>query len=156
MRGIKEQFSPLWKTAAYASSAIAVLFFVIFLMTAVPFWKGIFRFIAFLGFIGAVFSFLRLREGQKEVQIEFLNEQLRISYYKKGEMLKEELFERKTIKEIYKKEVKPFARLPFPQKGYEFFITFTDTETELGLFEYSGRNLRFSKRAAEKIDKIGL
>lgn len=151
---IKEQFSPLWKTAAYLSSAIAVLFFIIFLFTADPLWEGIFRLIAFIGFIGAVFSFLRLREGQKKVKIEILDEELLITYFKKDEMVKEEIFERKTIKDIYKKEAKSSVKLLPLNKEFEFFITFTDTDKTLPLFEYSGRNLLFSEEKASKIDQF--
>lgn len=149
---VTEQFSPIWKTAFYLSIAIAVLFFIIFLLTSDPLWKGIFRFIAFIGFVGAVFSFLRLREGQKRVQIEFSEENLIVTYFKKDEMLKEELFERKTIKEIYKKEAKSAGNLLGTAKGYAFFITFTDTDKTLPFFEYSGRNLSFKKEAALKIN----
>lgn len=147
----KEQLSPLLKTAVFISLAISVLFLIIFLITNDPLWKGIFRLLAFIAFIGVVFSYLRLRQGQKQIQMELIDGQLLITYFEKSEMVKEELFERKTIKDIYKKEYK-HSRFPFMAKGYEFVITFTDTKTILPLFEYSGRHLHFSETETKKID----
>src|SRR5699024_3911197 len=149
---VEEQFSPKWKGIAVLSLVIAVLYFILFLISTDPFWKGIFRFIAFIGLVGIVFSFLRLREGQKEVKIELLDNQLLLSYYKKDEMLREEVFEQETIKDIYKEEVKLPAKLLYIKKSYKFFITFTDTDKILPFFEYSGRNLHFSNEKAVEID----
>ncbi len=151
---IEEQFSPVWKTTAVSSAVLAILFFIIFLITDDPLWKGIFRLAAFIAFIGVVFCVLRLREGRKELRLELSEEQLVVTYFHKSEMIKEELFERKTINEVYKKEHKLPGRLPFFNKGYEYFITFTDTETELPMFEYSGRNLHFSEETAGEIDNF--
>lgn len=150
---VKEQFSSLLKIIAYVSGTIAVIFFVTYLLVGDPLWKGIFRFIAFIGFIGLVFSFLRLREGQKEVHFELADEKLKITYWQKSEVVKEEFFDQETIKDIYKKEHQSFGT-SLLIKGYEYIITFTDTENKLPMLEYSGRNLHFSEEESTKIDQF--
>ncbi len=149
---VEEQFSPAWKMIAILSTVLAILFFIIFLVTEDPLWKGIFRLTAFIAFIGAVFSFLRLREGKKVLHLEFAGQQFIITYLYKSESVKEEFFEKNTIKNIWKKETN--QKLPLVANDFEYFISFTDTNNELPLFPFSGRNLHFSKEETQKIDRF--
>lgn len=151
---VEEQLTARWKLLTIISACVAVLFFVIFLLIDDPLWKGIFRLVAFIGFTGTVLGWLRLRDGKKTIHIEILENQLLIHYLKENNVVKEEVFERKTIKNVYKKELSRFKKILNLGNGYEFYITFTDTKTKLGLFEYSGRNMRFSKEIATNIDQF--
>lgn len=151
---VKEQFSPRWKYTAILCSIAAILFFILYLIGNNPLWIGIYRLVAFIAFICAVFSFLRLREGKKELRLECIDEHLAITYLHKSKIIKEELFERNTIRDINKQEYKPFGKFSFFDQGYQYFISFTDTDNKLSMFEYSGRNLHFSSDVTKKIDEF--
>jgi len=75
-----------------------------------------------------------------------------VSYLKNGKKIHEEQFAKETIKEVFPTtsgvnflicKLKPTLKT--------FKVSFTDTDKELYLFEFSGRPLLFSKASQEKV-----
>jgi len=149
---MREFRSPAWRYLAFICIAIAVIFGVAYWITDNTFWAGIFRLMAFAGFAAWVLVLLQLREKPKTLQFELTDTHFFIRYYLNEDALKEELFERKTILNIEPEKVSqkwnPFSKAT-PCK---YIITFTDTDTELSMLTFGGRNLWVSEQDAAKLN----
>lgn len=84
--------------------------------------------------------------------MKYADEQLKILYHKKGEMVQEEGFDPTKIKEV--RPVSPgnylLSSLLQPNSR-TFEIHFSDTKKKLYLFEFGGRPLFFDTDATQKV-----
>lgn len=149
---IEEYRSPIWKFLALFSGLIAVIFLSAYLFVSDPFWGGIFRFIAFIGFAGIVLLILKIREQPKKIEVKLTPEHLSILYFDDKEKVKEEFYERETIKNIQRKNVSPTWDFLTDPKIYQHIISFSDTETTLSVFIYSGRNIHLNEKDSSKFE----
>ncbi|MDZ7680210.1 MAG: hypothetical protein U5J63_00525 [Fodinibius sp.] len=145
---IKEESYSFWRMVAGICGILCVLFFVIFWLYSDPFWTSIWRLVAFIFFAGAVMAYLKVMDGPLHVTLEATDDLLLVRYLKKGQTIQEEQFERDTIAEISnsQKSKNLFTNLLQPQSA-AFRISFTDTDQQLFLFEFSGRRLLFNRSA---------
>lgn len=149
---VKEDTHNVWKITSIAAGALSIIFFLLFWNFSTPFWSGIFRLVAFAFFAVAVLSFLKLMNTSLQVSLTSTEELLLISYCKQNEVVKEEQFDRDTIKKVIAAKPKGNLLLTYLQPGVSTFkISFTDTERNLYLFEFSGRPLLFDAPSQNKI-----
>lgn len=149
---IKEKFSRYWSRLTGVLAIISVLFFIAYWYQADPFWSGIFRFISFIGFAGAVIAGLKVMEGQHTVVLEKEEEHLGIRFYKKEEELQYDFFELSNISSA-RVETLPtyFFSSYFTYNGYSVVLDLEDSDRPLQLIELNGRTLSISKEDAYEI-----
>lgn len=145
---VEEQIQPLLKFGTYFSAILCVISFLIFWNIVSPFWISIFRFGSFIFFALTVLGYLRMLNRPLTVMIKSSNSHLEVFYKKKDKVVKEEEFERSTIKEVVIRH--PKFTLTQGQTS-SFRIHFTDTSNKLYLLEFSGRPLLFSPEETNKI-----
>lgn len=151
---IYEYQPPVWKKLALISLIIAVISFGASWVTSNILWASIFQLVAFSAFTGTVLAFLQFRTKPQKITLQVNSNHLTIDYQLQNDNLKEELFERDTIKKIEKLEV--VFRWDFFSMldGYKYIISFTDTKNELSVFTFSGRDLYISAGEAAVLDNF--
>lgn len=149
---ISEENYNFWKTGAIISAVLSVITFTIFWNLEDPFWISIIRLGAFIFFAVTILCYLQIMNGPIEITLNITDKKILVSYIKKGNKIHAEEFKKDTIKEVFPttsgvnfllRKLKPTIKT--------FKVTFTDTDKELYLFEFSGRPLLFSKDSQEKV-----
>lgn len=149
---VKEQTHTFWKTLTIICGILCVALFVVFWRSTDPFWTGIFRLGAFIFFAGTVLGYLKFMDGPLLVTLTAAEELLLVTYRKNEKTIQEEEFKRKTIKSIRTDKPGTTDLTTYLQpRTATFKISFTDTDRELFLFEFSGRPLLFGQKAQNQI-----
>lgn len=149
---VKEGNYEFWRMAAIISAILSVITFVIFWNIEAPFWVSITRLVAFVFFAATILCYLQIMNGPIQISITVSNNLVVVSYYKNDKKIQEEEFKKKTIKEIYTTTSGiNFLLVKFQPSIKSFKVSFTDTEKDLYLFEFSGRPLLFGKTSQEKV-----
>lgn len=151
---IEEYRSPIWKFLALFCGMITVIFLCSYLFVSDVFWKSIFRFIAFIGFAGVVLLILKIRERPKKMDVRLTAKYLGIRYFDDKEEVKEELYERETIKKIQRTNVSPAWDFLSNTEVYKHIISFTDTNKTLSVFVYSGQNIHLNEQDSSKFENF--
>lgn len=90
--------------------------------------------------------------GPLEISLSSSEELVLVSYTKNNKVVKEEEFDRQTIKKVTAAKPEGNPMLIYLQPNSSIFkISFTDTDSNLNLFEFSGRPLLFSETSQRKI-----
>jgi len=149
---IREESDYLWKIVSALSALLCIIFFVLFWNLADPFWAGIARFIAFIFFAATVMGYLKLMNTGLKIQIKAGPDKVIILYEKNDSTVQEEEFDRKTILDVHPTTAGRnwVSRLIYPQSA-TFKINFSDTEHELYLLQYGGRQIYINPDEQEKI-----
>lgn len=97
-------------------------------------------------------AYLKVMDGPLQIVLETTDELLLVNYVKDGEIIQEEQFELDTITQISstKRPKNTFNNFLQPQSA-AFQISFTDTDNDIYLFEFSGRQLLFGRNARDDI-----
>lgn len=149
---ISEENYDFWKTGAIISAVLSAITFTVFWNIDDPFWISITRLVAFIFFAMMILCYLQIMNGPIEITLKITDKIVLVSYQKNGRNIHEEQFEKDTIKEIYPttsgvnfllRKLKPSIKT--------FKVSFTDTDKDLNMFEFSGRPLLFSKNSREEI-----
>lgn len=149
---ISEENYDFWKTGAIISGVLSVITFTVFWNLEDPFWLSIARLGAFIFFAVTILCYLQIMNGPIEITLNMTDKNILVSYLKNGKKIHEEQFAKETIKEVFPTtsgvnflicKLKPTLKT--------FKVSFTDTDKELYLFEFSGRPLLFSKASQEKV-----
>ncbi|WP_440998935.1 hypothetical protein [Fodinibius sp. SL11] len=149
---ISEENYDFWKTGALISGLLSIIIFTVFWNLEDPFWISITRLGAFVFFALTILCYLQIMNGPIEITMTVTDEQVLVSYYKNGKKIQKEEFKKNSIKEISPTTSGVnFLLLKFKPTIKTFRISFTDTEKNLYLFEFSGRPLLFGKTAQEKV-----
>lgn len=152
---ISEENYDFWKVGAVISAVLSVIAFTVFWNLEDPFWISIIRLGAFIFFATAILCYLQIMNGPIEITMNVTEKNIIVSYLKNGKNIHEEQFEKDTIKEIFPTtsgvnilllKLKPTIRT--------FKVSFTDTDKELYLFEFSGRPLLFSRTSQKEVLQI--
>ncbi|MDZ7660290.1 hypothetical protein [Fodinibius sp.] len=149
---ISEENYDFWKTGAVISAVLSVITFTVFWNLEDPFWISISRLGAFIFFAITILCYLQIMNGPIEITLNMTDKNILVSYLKNGKKFHEEQFEKETIKEVFPttsgvnfllRKLKPTLKT--------FKVSFTDTDKDLYLFEFSGRPLLFSKASQEEV-----
>lgn len=151
---LHEHRSPVWRSLARALFAATLLLGCAWLLTADIFWAGVFRMLAFAALAGLVLVVLRLRKPPLDLRLDIDPTNLMVYYFLGGEKVKEELFERDTIKHIRKFPYAPALSFLKKNRTYTFRISFTDTDTVLNIFIYGGRTLLLNDKEASAFESF--
>ena len=149
---ISEENYDFWRTGAIISALLAVITFTVFWNIEDPFWKSITRLGAFIFFAITILCYLQIMNGPIEITIKNKDKNVLVLYLKNGKKVQEEQFKKETIKEVFPttsgvnlllRKLKPTLKT--------FKISFTDTDKELHLFEFSGRPLLFNRSSQKQV-----
>jgi hypothetical protein len=149
---ITEENFGFWRTAAIISALLSVIIFAIFWNLEDPFWISITRLGAFIFFAATILCYLQIMNGPIEISLSITEKHVLVSYRKNGKNIQEEEFKKETIKKICTttsginfllRKLKPTVKT--------FKVSFTDTDNDLYLFEFSGRPLLFGESSQEKV-----
>ncbi|PAU93857.1 hypothetical protein CK503_09295 [Aliifodinibius salipaludis] len=149
---ISEENHDFWKTGAIISAVFSVITFAVFWNIEDPFWISIMRLGAFIFFAITILCYLQTMDGPLEITLNINDKNVLVSYQKKGERIHEEEFKKETIKDIFPTTAGVnFLLLKLKPTIKAFKVSFTDTDKDLYLFEFSGRPLLFSKESQKKV-----
>ena len=149
---ISEENYDFWKTGSIISAVLAVIIFTVFWNLTDPFWISITRLGAFIFFAITILCYLQVMNGPIEITLKVTDQKILVIYLKDDKKIQEEQFKKETIKEVFPttsgvnyllRKLKPTLKT--------FKISFTDTDKELYLFEFSGRPLLFSQSSQKKV-----
>lgn len=149
---ISEENYDFWKTGAIISALLSVIIFVVFWNLEDPFWISIMRLGAFIFFATTILCYLQTMNGPLEITLNVNDKIVLVSYQKNGKKIHEEEFKKETIKDIFPTTAGVnFFLLKLKPTIKAFKISFTDTDKDLYLFEFSGRPLLFSQDSQKKV-----
>lgn len=151
---IHEYRSPMWTYLVRVLLLLALLFFGAYLLIENTLWTGILRLAAFASFAGLVVVWLKVRHMPKRITLSLTSDHLVVHYFEKTKEIKEELFERDTIKRIQKKEARSIADFLSQTTAFTFIISFSDTDNELSLFIYSGQHIKIAEPDAQVLESF--
>lgn len=118
-------------------------------------WSGIIRLSSFICFAGAVIGGLKLMEGKRSIVLSAENNQLKVSYRKKGDELHQDVFDIHEIEHIYPENISEFDDWSFSNgHGVTPRIRFSDSESDLFLFFYGGRPIIPREGEFEQVHKF--
>lgn len=148
---IEEKYSGYWIQITAALAVGTLLFLIGFNLIDDILWKGILRLVAFGFLAGTVFSTLKVMQGKHTIKFETENGELILSYFKKNQTISRDVFELKSIGEVYHEPHDLFLWKSFFLKGLNIKFIPTDSDRPLNLVEVHGRPLALSEDDARRI-----
>jgi hypothetical protein len=149
---ISEENYNFWKTGAIIAAVLSAITFTVFWNLEDPFWISISRLGAFIFFAITILCYLQIMNGPIQVTVNVTDKNILVWYKKNEKKIHEEQFKKETIKEVFPTTagINFFLRKLKPTLK-TFKVSFTDTDKELYLFEFSGRPLLFSQASQKQI-----
>jgi Fe2+ transport system protein FeoA len=147
---IEEKYSRYWVHITSVLLVGALLFFIGYTSIEDILWKGILRLIAFGFLAGSVFSGLKVMQGKHTVEVDIEDDNLILTYRKKGRDVSRDTFALDSIGNLYYESHNGFwGRAFFKDCNIKFVPT--DSDRPLTLVEVHGKALALSQENARKL-----